>query len=262
MNIRHSSGYWDQVVSRWEGADHLGLWRRYHDMINRMLLQRWIPGGKTDRVLKTDLFDEAVGSGLFQKLKSDAREVVGIDISRAIAETAGDRYPDLRTVVADVRDLPFREASFDLIVSNSTLDHFESEGDIPVALKELRRVLSPEGTLVATLDNAANPAVWFRNALPQKMLQRLGITQYHVGATCGPGRFRQHLIQAGLHPAEMTSIQHCPRAPAVALLRWMGHRRSTWSPDSWLRFFETFERLEHWPTRYQTGYYLAVRATR
>ncbi len=62
--------------------------------------------------------------------------------------------------------LPFPDGAFDRVFSNSTLDHFDSRDDIREALRELARVLHPEGELLLTLDNLANPVVRLRNALP------------------------------------------------------------------------------------------------
>ena len=66
--------------------------------------------------------------------------------------------PGLRSVVADVRDLPFADRAFDLVLCVSTLEHVgrdnrESarEGGIEEALAELRRVLDRSGRLVVTV---------------------------------------------------------------------------------------------------------------
>ena len=53
---------------------------------------------------------------------------------------AGARHRGLRPVGADVCRLPFADQSFDLVLSNSTLDHLESLSELAGALAELRRV--------------------------------------------------------------------------------------------------------------------------
>lgn len=53
-----------------------------------------------------------------------------------------------RRVAADPEALPFREASFDLIVSNLIL-HWA--GDLPGTLVQLRRALKPDGLLLAAM---------------------------------------------------------------------------------------------------------------
>ena len=74
------------------------------------------------------------------------------------------RNSGIEAVVADVRSLPFAEASFGVVFSGSTLDHFESAADIQRSLGELYRVLRPGGTLILTLDNPANPLIEGRSS--------------------------------------------------------------------------------------------------
>jgi SAM-dependent methyltransferase len=54
----------------------------------------------------------------------------------------------LRTVVADVRDLPFEVGEFDVIIAAEVLEHIHDDG---AAIAELCRVLRPGGLLVVTV---------------------------------------------------------------------------------------------------------------
>jgi SAM-dependent methyltransferase len=105
----------------------------------------------------------------------EAPGLVGADLAEA-------DVPGLRTVVADVRRLPFEDSSFDVAICISTLEHvgldnrvygLETEQDVegPVqALRELARVLSGDGRLLVTVpcgeqeDHGAfvqrEPAAW------------------------------------------------------------------------------------------------------
>lgn len=49
--------------------------------------------------------------------------------------------------LADVHRLPFRDGAFDLIITTATLEHFYNPH---VAFHEMRRVLKPEGSLIAS----------------------------------------------------------------------------------------------------------------
>ena len=51
---------WDAMAAVWLERPPDGLWRRHSDAVNWGLLERWLPP-RLERVLKTDLFDEAVG---------------------------------------------------------------------------------------------------------------------------------------------------------------------------------------------------------
>jgi SAM-dependent methyltransferase len=85
-----------------------------------------------------------------------AAELTGVDL-------ASVEVPGLRSVVADVRALPFDDSSFDLVFCISTLEHVgrdnevyavdaarDGEGD-EAALRELRRVLSKSGRLLVSV---------------------------------------------------------------------------------------------------------------
>jgi SAM-dependent methyltransferase len=163
---RTSSEAWDDFVKLWLASGAQRLWRSHSDTVNRSLLGRWLPPN-ADRILKTDLWDEAVSDGLYPALAMHARQVVGIDVSTAVVDAALERHPALHARCADVRGLPFTDGAFDVVVSNSTLDHFASIDDIQTALVQLHRVTLPGGTLVVTLDNPSNPIIALRRALPR-----------------------------------------------------------------------------------------------
>ena len=72
--------------------------------------------------------------------------VVGIDSEpRAIAK-ARELFPRLDFREADVRDLPFRDDSFDKAVAGDLVEHLDDE-TLHAMLREVRRVLVPGGTL-------------------------------------------------------------------------------------------------------------------
>jgi SAM-dependent methyltransferase len=85
-----------------------------------------------------------------------AEELVGVDLATA-------DVPGLRSVVADVRQLPFDDDSFDLVLCLSTLEHVGRDNDVyavdapreesgdAAALRELHRVLAKDGRLIASV---------------------------------------------------------------------------------------------------------------
>jgi SAM-dependent methyltransferase len=95
-------------------------------------------------------------------------ELVGVDLAEA-------EVPGLTAVQADVRELPFEDGAFDLVLCVSTLEHvgadntgygLEAEDDAAsrlTALRELRRVLSPGGRLLITVPcGEPEDYGWFR----------------------------------------------------------------------------------------------------
>ena len=257
---------WDTVAEVWQGAPAQTLWRTHSDRVNSALVDRWLPHG-TGTTLKTDLWDEAMGEGLYPAIAARSAHVVGVDVSRSIVTAAEERYPALDARVAHVHALPFEDGSIDAVVSNSTLDHFDEAAEIDRSVVELARVLRPGGTLLLTLDNPSNPLVALAKALPRHALNRtwlrwadasarIGLLPYHVGATYGRSRLRTVVEQAGFAVEETTAIVHAPRPIAVMI----GQRLE--GGGRFLRVLAALERLEQTPTRFVTGHFVAIRATR
>jgi SAM-dependent methyltransferase len=73
------------------------------------------------------------------------RETVGVDVSPEIL--AGQ---DRETVVADMRDLPFADGSFESVLAAHSIEHVS---DADRVLSEVRRVLAPGGTAVFVTPN-------------------------------------------------------------------------------------------------------------
>lgn len=252
--------YWDDIAAGYHPAGGRRISRLYSNAAHLALVERWWAGGAVGTVLKTDLFDEACGSGLAPLLARRARRVVGIDLSRRTVAAAHKNHPLIEAIEADVRALPFREASFDLVLSNSTLDHFATRGEIATSLSELQRVLRPGGHLIATLDNPRNPLVALRRALPG-LWRRIGVVPYDVGESFGSRELSDAVERSRLRVLDLGAILHFPRFPAEVLAAAIGSS----GPDGPLgltRSLMRFERLGRWPTRFVTGQFVAVLATR
>lgn len=252
-------GYWDRVARSWRSNPRQHLWRSHSDAVNRELVRRCL-GSESGRVLKTDLFDEAVAEGILQAVVAPGGVAVGVDVSRETARGARRGPVDVAAVVADVRALPFRGGSFDAIVSISTLDHLETRSEIEAAIEALASVLTPGGRFVITLDNPWNPMVALRNALPDSWLRISGLVPYYVGATLGPRALRTTVQGVGLEVLATDAVLHVPRAPAVFLARWLERTAGEAAARRFRWLAGRFELLRRLPTRYLTGYYVTLLA--
>jgi len=262
----------DEVTGRLLETHPQLLWRRHSDAVHAALIRRWLPA-PLGSILKTDLFDEAAGVGLTPVLAGLAERVVGIDVSPSVVRLARERHAGLEALEADVRALPFEEGEFDAVVSNSTLDHFDSKADIVAGLRELHRVLRPEGTLVLTLDNPWNPVVGLSKLLPRRRLNRAwirvgepasraGLFPYYVGETLDVRRAQAVLAELGFAVAAVDAIVHAPRALAVVVASLLERHTSPEAQARFLRMLGACERLGRLPTRYVTGHLTAVKAVR
>lgn len=95
-----------------------------------------------------NVLDVACGSGYGSRLllEGGASSVIGADVSSEIIPHVRERVSSgAKFVIVPVNLLPFRDASFDVVVSLETLEHVR----YPITfLSELRRVLIPRGVLV------------------------------------------------------------------------------------------------------------------
>jgi SAM-dependent methyltransferase len=94
------------------------------------------------------------------------RELTGVDLVER-------EVPGMESVVADVRQLPFSNGCFDVIFCVSTLEHvgadntrygseLERDPSGPlVALRELRRVVTPGGRIFVTVPSGESSEEWY-----------------------------------------------------------------------------------------------------
>lgn len=253
--------HWNAVADEWT-VPQPRLWRAHSDAVNSLLLARWLPEKRVARLLKTDLFDEAVSAGLFHSLDRAARQVVGIDVSQPINAAAAAQYPSLDTVLSDVRALAFADGTFDVVASISTLDHFRSDAEVEHALREIARVMRPGGTLVITVDNLGNPLVALRNRLPFRVVHWLGLVPYFVGRTYTVCDLEAILRSVAFDVEDRCALVHAPRVLAAAAARAIDRSGSERLRAAFLRGLMAWERLDLLPTRFATGHFVAVRAVK
>ncbi|MFB6181873.1 MAG: class I SAM-dependent methyltransferase [Candidatus Magasanikbacteria bacterium] len=93
------------------------------------------------------VLDAGCGSGRDAKYFSENNlEVLGIDLSEEMLKRAEENSPNAYFKEMDVRQLNFSQNSFDGIWCCALLPHIPKE-EINEAVKELKRVLKPEGTI-------------------------------------------------------------------------------------------------------------------
>ncbi|NIT37163.1 MAG: methyltransferase domain-containing protein [candidate division Zixibacteria bacterium] len=105
------------------------------------------------------MVDLGGGEGYFAALFATARRKIVVDAVAAALAVAKRR--GLAAVQGDVRRLPFKDASCDLILSSDVLEHLPP-GDLGVALREAARVMTPGGT---ALVNTSCYGLYFRRWL-------------------------------------------------------------------------------------------------
>jgi SAM-dependent methyltransferase len=113
----------------------------------------------TERFRDARILDLGVGCGRTSPaLLELSRHYVGVDYSPEMIACARRHSPHVDYRVGDARNLEFADASFDLVVfSFNGLDYVDTREDRLRALRELRRVLVPGGTLLFSSHNLDRP---------------------------------------------------------------------------------------------------------
>jgi SAM-dependent methyltransferase len=229
----------------------------------RQVHQEWIRAAVGDRpcatVLKTDLFEEAYGEDrIFHDLFPGMRLSIGIDINPATVRSAVRRHAGVfKGIVCDVRRLALPDASADVVISPSTLDHFDRKRDIAVSLDELNRVVKPGGILIVTLDNPRNPFYFLL-----KLFSWSRWAPFSLGATLSMPELVGMLVERGFQVENKGYLIHNPRGLSTLLFlglrRILGQRAG--APIRWLlQCFALFGKLT---TRSLTGCFFAISAVK
>jgi SAM-dependent methyltransferase len=123
-----------QFIAWARKPDHDSYWLFHRDQFLELLPP---PGRRT--------LDLGCGEGrLARDLKALGHDVVAVDLSPTMLAAAKEADPELEAHLADAADLPFGDASFDLIVAFMSLQDMD---DMDGAIGEAARVLEPGGRL-------------------------------------------------------------------------------------------------------------------
>ena len=196
------------------------------------LLAWFFPPLVGQRLLKTDLWDEAKNTEMLRWAAERGARPVGLDVSppvvRDVRKVLGGRRPAL--VIADVRSIPLRSGSCDLVYSMGTIEHFP---DYPVAVREILRVLRPGGTAIVGMPNRLDP---FLRPLLVQCLNRVGHYGYRMEKSFTPPALQRVLEEGGLpghrrHRAPVHA-RRSPDAGSVGVHASSGRSRVSRAPSS------------------------------
>ena len=128
----------------------------HYDLMNRLMTGgmdvRWRRlAVELSRPQGTQALDIATGTGDLARemVRQGALEVVGLDFCGPMLEAATRKlaglYPTIRFAAGDAQALPFPDGSFDRVINGFLL---RNVADLPMALREMVRVLRPGGLAV------------------------------------------------------------------------------------------------------------------
>ncbi|HUB78469.1 MAG TPA: methyltransferase domain-containing protein [Bryobacteraceae bacterium] len=134
------------------------------------------------------VLDLGAGTGSFPSERPGLR-VVRLDLERP--HSLGDGA----YVLADAARMPFRTASFDLIVSNHSLEHFV---ELKATLREIGRVIKPDGVLYVSVPDAST--------LSDRIYRWLGRGGGHVNPFRSPGEVAAMVTTLTALPLRSTTV--------------------------------------------------------
>jgi len=133
--VEKEKKYWDKLAPRYESLMEK-YWKIYPSLLNKI--------------------SEAVNTGpglVALKIAERAAQVYAVDISQPMIEEAEKKMMEkkIKNVEFSVEDaytLPFDNDMFDTVICNSALHNMVNPQK---ALSEIRRVIKPNGRLIATI---------------------------------------------------------------------------------------------------------------
>ena len=172
--------YIGHLIYKWFGTLNFIRQIEWRNMLD------WLEPKEGEKIL-----DIACGGGaLSLKIAEKGCEVYGVDLSEDAINSA-KRLAEREKIackfeVGSAEDLPYPDGYFDKVVCSSSLEHFKD--DIK-ALKEMHRVLKPNGKLVLTTDSFNYP---ISDELKEKHREIAYVVNYYT-----PEKLKERFEQSG-----------------------------------------------------------------
>jgi SAM-dependent methyltransferase len=176
------------------GTDPDG-WAEVAEPLNRPLFGAMLDA--TGVGAGTHLLDVGCGSGLALSLAVARGAVVaGIDVSPGLLDRAARRVPDAELRLGDLAELPYADASFDVVLG---VNSFQFAADPVAALAGAARVVQPQGVVAASLfaepERCESTAIHLAlSALSPPVRQ----SEHQPYALSAPGGLERAMTEAGL----------------------------------------------------------------
>lgn len=199
---------------KWFGKDYLSLYphRDEDEARQAVALIREVTDRRFDRTL-----DLACGSGRHSRALSEFGWTVGLDLSMELLKVAISHRPGDSYVRADMRSIPFAQASFDLAVNLFTsFGYFRTEDEHVTVIRELARVIKPRGTFVLDFLNSDQVRA---NLVPYDEVVREGIRLRQHRKISDDGRYvEKQILVEGKEASFMERVRLYSRSDLTRML--------------------------------------------
>jgi len=156
--VKENIRIWESQAKKWNSLKLL-----YPD---DYLIVKWL-----NKIKKSSkILDEGCGIGQFSiTFAKKGHKVVGLDFSKTLIKTAKKNAKIFRCpckfVVGDIRNLPFENNIFDVVISAGIVEHVK---ETKKCIKEISRVLKKKGILIIHVPHKIS--LYTLNKLFQKLL--------------------------------------------------------------------------------------------
>jgi SAM-dependent methyltransferase len=189
------SAFKQQVAQDWGADETAAAWQKYYPPMREQLADvtnALVEAAQPRPGMR--ILDLASGNGepalTLARRVAPAGHVTATDLSGAMlsalrSNAANENVANIETKVCDAHELPFPDASFDLVTSRFGVMFF---GDTPAALREIKRVLKPGGSVAFMVWGPPTPGTYF-GAAAVPFMRRLAVKPDPDGP--GPMRFAE-----------------------------------------------------------------------
>jgi len=181
---------------------------RYYQRCEIALIQRGFGALHGKRVLKLDLWNEAVNTRILQWMQSQGADVFGLDISGVTTlrayHNASSSSRSMHVVQGDIRSLPFEDNALDFVYTMGTIEHVD---EYQTAVHEIHRVLKRGGKAIIGV-----PHKWdiFLRPLFVQALDLFDRYPYSPERSFSCGELRGVLEEAGFSVTSRTGLLASP----------------------------------------------------
>lgn len=204
---RELSRYWDHVARKMPDILPAASTQYYRQREIALIKDHFGPlEGK--RVLKLDLWNEAVNTRILNWMASQGAEAFGLDVSYITASRAQRNSASvnghLRPLQSDMQFIPFPENTFDFVYSMGTIEHIDG---YEATIAEASRVLKVGGRAIIGV-----PHKWdlFLRPLLVRALTFIGKYLYAPERSLSAGDLKRAVERSGLRVRSRTGILLMP----------------------------------------------------
>jgi len=147
IRIEKERKYWDKIAPEYEHSVIEKYWKVYPSLLDKIAQDVDTDAGNTVLEVATDTGIVAL------KVAEQAAQVYAVDVSQPMIAEAEKKKKEKKInnvefSVEDAYALPFDNGMFDTVICNNALHNMKYPRK---ALSEIRRVLKPNGRLIATI---------------------------------------------------------------------------------------------------------------